>query len=247
MANRLRMPYCRDNIDFLLEECKAAKFSHRETLEHVFNAEIINRERNRVRLANMSAHFPRLCSFESYDFNAPSGIDEALLRDLYNNSDWIKKGNNIILLGPPGVGKTHLAIAFGVLAVKKGFSTLFKTTESLFHMYKDACQYNKVSELLIKLSKIKVLIIDELGYVNVPVEFTNFLYQLINMRYEKSSTIITSNRPTREWPLILGDSAATAAILDRFLHHCAKIIINGSSYRIADSIKKDLNRDYNDE
>ena len=105
-------------------------------------------------------------------------------------------------------------------------------------MYKDACQYNKVSELLIKLSKIKVLIIDELGYVNVPVEFTNFLYQLINMRYEKSSTIITSNRPTREWPLILGDSAATAAILDRFLHHCAKIIIKGSSYRIANSIKK---------
>lgn len=87
----------------------------------------------------------------------------------------------------------------------------------------------------------------ELGYVYVPIWFTNFLYQLINMWYEKSRTIITSNIPTRVWPLILGDRDAIAEILDRFLHHCAKIIINGSNYRIAYSIKKDLNRDYNDE
>lgn len=245
MADRLRLVYCRDNLDELLEQCKVSKLSPYEILQLIFKAEISNKERNRIRLATMAAHFPRMCSFEDYDFTVPTGIDEALIRDLYNNTQWIKQGRNIILLGPPGVGKTHLAIAFGRLAVSHSYSVLFKTTEELLYSYNEAKQLNRLQDLLIKLSKVKLLIIDELGYVNVPIEFTNFFYQLINMRYEKASTIITSNRPTREWSIMLGDSAATAAILDRFLHHCSKIIINGDSYRMAQSVKDDLNLEYN--
>jgi DNA replication protein DnaC len=187
----------------------------------------------------MSAHFPRRCTLTSFDFDVQPSIDMAIIRELKTLS-WIENGSNILFLGPPGVGKTHLAIGFGMTAIENGYSVLFRTAEALIKELLEAQAQGKLEQKLQKLSKVKVLIIDEFGYFPVTVEGAHLLFQLVNRRYESRSTIVTSNRPVRDWGLILGDSTAATAILDRLLHHSCVLTINGDSYRLMSARKEKL-------
>ena len=130
MADRLNLTFCRDHIEEIISETTNSRMNPREILQFVFSREISRREENRIRIGTMAAHFPRKCTLEEFDFSVQPCIDTAVIRELKTLS-WAGSGSNILFLGPPGVGKTHLAIGFGLLAVKQGYSVLFKTAEAL--------------------------------------------------------------------------------------------------------------------
>ncbi len=239
MADRLNLTFCRDHFEEIISEATNSKMTPREVLEFVFNKEISCREENRIRIGNMAAHFPRRCTLEQFDFSVQPCIDLGQIKELKTLS-WVDTGSNILFLGPPGVGKTHLAIGFGLLAIEHGYSVLFKTAEALIKELSDALATGKLEQKMLKLSKVKVLIIDEFGYFPFTANGSHLLFQLINRRYESRSTVITSNRPVRDWGLVLGDSTAATAILDRLLHHCTVMTINGDSYRLLSAKKSNL-------
>lgn len=239
MSDRLRLSYMRDHMTQMLEQATGAKMTPRETLEYFLSKEVDQRENNRIRLATMGAHFPRVCTFENFDMSAQPSLDPGLIREL-QKLEWIDSAENLLLLGPPGVGKTHLAIAFGRAAVVTGKSVLFISAAGLLQVLEKADRECTLQEKLAWLNKPKLLIIDELGYLPFSPRASHLLFQLVNRRYESKSIMITSNRPIGEWGLILGDPTAATAILDRLIHHCTTITITGDSYRLKDHKKKKL-------
>lgn len=239
MASRLKLTRMRDNMESMLRTVTDAKMTPRETLEYFLNKEIEQRESNRIKLALMGAHFPRVCTLDGFDMSAQPSLDPGVIREL-SRLEWIGNRENVLFLGPPGVGKTHLAIALGRLAIQKGFSVLFIGAAALMESLKKAQSEGILAERISALSKPKLLIIDELGYLPFEPENAHLMFQLVCKRYESKSIIITSNRPITDWGLVFGDPTAATAILDRLLHHCTPVTITGDSYRIRDGIKSKL-------
>jgi DNA replication protein DnaC len=239
MAARLKLTLMRDNMEFMLRTVSEAKMTPRETLEYFFSKEIEQRESNRVKLALMAAHFPRICTLEGFDMQAQPSLDPGIIREL-SKLEWIENGENVLFLGPPGVGKSHLAIALGRLAIQKGLSVLFISAVALMNSLDKAQREGTLTERIHVLSKPKLLIIDELGYLPIQPESAHLLFQLVCKRYESKSIIVTSNRPVSDWGLVFGDPTAATAILDRLLHHCTPVTILGDSYRIRASLKGKL-------
>lgn len=239
MAARLKLSYTRDHLHELLESVITAKFTPREALEYVFSQEIEQREANRIKQALMAAHFPYERSLSGFDMTAQPSLDPGVIREL-SRLEWIEAGENVAIFGPPGVGKTHLAIAFGRLAIEKGYPVRFYSAAALIALLEKAHKEGNLEAKLREINKPKLLIIDELGYLPFGPQAAHLLFHLVCRRYEKKSILITGNRPPSEWGLIFGDTAAAAAVLDRLLHHCTVMTILGDSYRIRHCRKQEV-------
>lgn len=182
--------------------------------------------------------FPHHKELKDFDFSFQPKINEKEIAE-YNTLRFLENNENLVFLGTSGVGKTHLAVSIGITSAKKRKSTYFIKCNELLQQLKKAKAENRLSDRLKHFSKYRLLIIDELGYLPIDKEDSNLFFQLIDMRYEKKSTILTTNINFSEWDSIFYDAVVANAILDRILHHSHVISISGRSYRLKDHIKSE--------
>lgn len=210
--------------------------SYADFLEEVLKGE---RDARRVRVREMltrTAGFPALKALDTYDFAFATGAPRKQIQDLATLG-FVERAENVILLGPSGTGKTHLAIAFGLLAAGRGWKVRFTTAADLVIALEAAQRQSRMGEVIHRaVAAPKLLIIDEIGYLPLGREQANLFFQVIARRYEKGSTILTSNLTFGSWDeAFAGDAVLTAAMLDRLLHHATVVQINGESYRLKDT------------
>lgn len=184
-----------------------------------------------------AAAFPFIKTIEDYDFDFQPKLNKQEILEL-TSLKFIEEAKNIVFLGSSGVGKTHLATSVGIVAARRRYSTYFIKCHALLQQLKRAKVENRLDSRLIYLNRYKLLIIDELGYLPIDKEDSNLFFQLIDMRYEKKSTILTTNINFSDWDSVFYDAVVANAILDRVLHHSHVISINGRSYRVKDYITK---------
>ena len=238
---RLKLVATRERLDALLQEAAQKELGFMDFLDLVLSEEAQSKDLKRTRMGIQIAHFPVVRRLEDFDFSLQPSIDQKLLREL-ETGRFIANGENVLLLGPPGVGKTHLAIGLGRKVVEHGASALFVPALGLVAQMMRAESEGRLEERLTHLTKPKLLIIDELGYLPFERRAAHLLFQLVNRRYERGSMILTSNQPVGNWGEVFGDAVLATAILDRLLHHSHVITSKGESYRLREKRKAGLLR-----
>lgn len=228
---RLKMKNTLEILDNYLERALADNINVVEILDHIFAEEAKSKQKRAIEKQIQVSGFPIKKGLTDFDFSFQPSIDKRQIEELATMR-FLENAENVVFLGPPGVGKTHLATALGIEAARYRLSTYYINCHALIESLKKAHFENRLAERLRFLGKFKMLIIDEIGYLPMDIQGANLFFQLIARRYEKASTIFTSNKTFSQWNDIFADVTIASAVLDRVLHHCTVVHIKGESYRL---------------
>jgi DNA replication protein DnaC len=233
----LKLPTFLREHDKLARQCAAEGVDHVRYLLRLAELELIEREGRMVERRIRAARFPAVKSLDSFDFPAIPSLNKALVLELARG-DYIGRRENVIALGNSGTGKTHVALGLGLAACQRGLSVGFTTAAALVHELLEARDEKRLLRLQKQLAGYRLLIIDELGFVPLSKSGAELLFEIFSQRYERGSTLVTSNLPFDEWTEVLGSERLTGALLDRLTHHVHILEMNGESYRLAQSKRR---------
>lgn len=219
------------HLDTYVDLVSKGEKTFTDALQELVNYELLNKENRAVNACVKTANFPFLKTLDDFDFSFQPSINKGEVQEL-TSLKFVDRQENIILVGSSGVGKTHLATSIGIECAKQRYSTYFISFENLMSQLKKAHQENRLDSRMKFFAGKKVLIIDELGYMPLDADSANLFFQLVARRYEKHSTIITTNLVFSKWGDLFGSATLANAILDRLLHHSSIISITGPSYRL---------------
>jgi DNA replication protein DnaC len=213
--------------------------AYADFLDEVLGLEVCAKAEKHLAMRTAMARFPFHKTLETFDFKFQPSIDPKVIRELATGR-YIESAENVLLLGPPGVGKTHLAVALGLKACAQGIRTLFTTATGLIATLGKAFGENRLEERLKLLTQPQLLIIDEIGYIPIDRHGANLFFQLVSRRYERGAIILTSNQSLGAWGDVFGDPVIATAVLDRLLHHSITVNVRGESYRLREKLKAGL-------
>lgn len=242
--SRLKLQRMADYVDTVAEEAAKHEWTYLTFLDRLLDLEASALYERDVAMKTKLAHFPFFKTLDEFDFSFQPSINERQIRELATMR-FLANGENILLLGPPGVGKTHLAIALGTVAIAQRNHVYFLTMVDLLEMLHRDAKEDRLSHRLCNMCKPKLLILDEMGYFPLDRLVAQFLFQLVSRRYQRGSIILTSNKSFAEWGDIFSDQVLATAILDRLLHHSTTITIRGHSYRLRDKQRAGVLHDLN--
>jgi len=233
MAGKLGLPHLAEGLNQYAKRADEAKMGYLDFLDLVLAEELAVRDDRRFRQGLRLSKLPHHKTLDDYDFSFQPELDPRKVKDLATLS-FVEAKANAALLGPPGVGKTHIAVALAVAACRAGYSIYFTSLDEAVRQLRAAEQTGRFAKKLQTYLRPAVLVLDEVGYLPLDRAAANMVFQLISRRYERGSVILTSNKAFSEWGHVFADDVLATAILDRLLHHCHVISINGPSYRLKD-------------
>jgi DNA replication protein DnaC len=236
---KLKMDHLEAQLDAVCEQAAQRELDYKTFLSQALEAEWQGRYRRGIEARLRQARFPWIKTLEQFDFDFQPSLDRKQVRELAGLS-FVERAHNVVVLGPPGVGKTHLAISLGVKAVDAGYSVLFLSLEALMTRLTKALNENRLERSLQQLTYPKVLIVDEIGYLPLSRLEASLFFRLVVRRYERASLVITSNKSFLDWGETFNDPILATAILDRLLHYSTTLNIKGESYRLKEKRRAGL-------
>jgi len=235
----LKLYYTREHFQRLADQAAREQWPYIQYLGHMIEGEALGRQDRMNQRRLREAHFPMIKTLDQFDWSWPKKINRAQVQNLFRMA-WVSDKVNVVLLGPCGVGKTHLATALAHQACLRGHHVLFTTAVDIINSLAAAQSLGRLKSELKRYLSPAVLVLDEVGYLPIDKAGADLLFQVFSQRYERGSLLITTNQPYKHWAKIFNnDATVTSAVLDRLLHHAETVVIEGTSFRMKDRLSEE--------